>query len=43
MAKDQIKKLIDDSRNTIRQEFDSSTKSITDEIGKLKKSALGKI
>ncbi len=43
MAKQQIKKLVEDSKNSVAQEFDDSVRSIKDEINGLKESTIAKI
>ena len=43
MAKEEIKKLLDNSKNIVQQEFNNSTQYIKDEISSLKKSTLDKI
>ena len=43
MTNEQIKKLVDDSRDSVQQEFDDSVQSIKDKVSNLKKSTISKI
>ena len=43
MTKENIKKLVKDSKGSIQREFDGSVQSIKDEINNLKKSTVDKI
>ena len=38
MARNQIKKMVEDSKASVRQEFDRSARSVRDEVAGLKKS-----
>jgi len=43
MAKDEIKKLLENSKKVLEQEYDNSAKTISDDLNSFKKKTLDKI